>query len=69
MALVSAWKWEVPACSVGRQCGCGKSLFLAYQIPQKVSLPLTFFEGFGAQDLYKKASVHAGCRGFAGLTM
>jgi len=30
------------------------------QIPQKVSLPLTFFEGFGGHDLYKKVSVHAG---------
>jgi len=35
------------------------------KIPQKVSLPLTFSEGFGAHDLYKKASVYAGCGGFA----
>ena len=30
------------------------------QIPQKVSLPLTFFEGFGGHDLHNKVSVHAG---------
>jgi hypothetical protein len=38
------------------------------KIPQKVSLLLTLLERNGAPDLDKKASVHAGWRGFAGPT-
>src|ERR1035437_9728743 len=35
------------------------------KIPQKVSLLLTFSGGLGAHNLYKKASVYAGRRGFS----
>ena len=39
--------------------------WLHTKIPQKVTLPLTFLGGFGAHKISKKASVHAGLRGFA----
>jgi hypothetical protein len=45
-----------------------KVYWLHLQISQKVTLTLTLFEGFGAHDLHKKASVYAGWRGFAGPT-
>jgi hypothetical protein len=38
------------------------------QIPQKTTPYKTFPEGIGAHHLHKKASVHAGWRGFAGPT-
>ena len=43
--------------------------WLHTKIPHKVSPSLTFLEGYGVHDLYKKARIHAGWRSFAGPTM
>jgi hypothetical protein len=38
------------------------------EIPQKQYSKTTLLEGFGAPRLPRIASIHAGCRGFAGPT-
>jgi hypothetical protein len=50
----------------GVNAAAEKVLFLHHRFPQESTLHQTFPEGFGVHDLYKKASFHAGWRGFAG---